>query len=570
MLRHFEGWLQAGSIQSQTGRVFTLFGALVLILGAIALVGSLRMQQRSTDLATLTDVAFLTNEMTRNVTLSKNNMGAYHARGRSADRMQLAVTHAEAAVVNNKDLRVLLARLDRPEAERMDNLDAGLQDLLMILEEMRNAPDEIVDTEPFIGPKYDRIDTVVEDINEVSTLMVSQVERYAGEGQREIQILIALLVVGVLGGLALVLLGKRLVLQRVTEPIAAISSASERIAKGETELEIPGESRGDEIGTMASALNVLRQVQREASDQAARELERERKAQQEREEQRRKQSELLISLADQFEQTVGDVAARVAAASQQMHGAAVELSEHVEASTNTMSEANATLKQASAGLTGAASASDEFALSINEVSRQAGSSSDRARKAAEAASKADQTVTGLTDSATRISTIIEVIAGIAQRTNLLALNASIEAARGGEAGRGFAVVASEVKELAIQTGRATEEVEGLIREMQAATGDSVAALKEISDEVVALDSIAMAIAVAVDQQATAGQDLAKSIDVAARNTEAVSATIDNVSQVSTVSGATASGVREEAASLSAQASVLREQVARFLSEVRAA
>ncbi len=558
----------------QTGRCFTLLGGLILALGLVALVGSLRIEQRSNDLATLTDVAFLTNEMTRNVTLSKNNMGAYHARGRSPERMTNAVLYADQAVANNQELRTLLVQLERPEIERMDKLDASLQDLLSILREMREAPDDVVDTEPFLGPRYDRIDALVEDINEISTVMVSQVEIYTQEGQTEIEILIAALFLAVFVGLVLTVLGKRMVLRRVTDPISAISSASERIASGETELELPGAGREDEIGVLVGALNVMKQSQREAAAKAEeehkREIKRQQELEEEREAQRREQSEFLKSLADQFEQTVGGVATEVAAASDQMHAAASELSDHVGQSTKSVSEANAGLKQASVGITGAASASDEFAMSVNEVSRQATSSSERARKAAEAASKADETVAALTGSADKISQIIEVIAGIAQRTNLLALNASIEAARGGEAGRGFAVVASEVKELAVQTGKATGEVESLILQMQESTGESVAALKLISEEVVELETTAVAIATAVDQQAVASQDLARSIDVAARNTQTVSETVEGVNQVSMVFGATADEVKISTASLSEQATVLREQVASFLKEVRAA
>src|SRR3546814_2330928 len=81
-----------------------------------------------------------------------------------------------------------------------------------------------------------------------------------------------------------------------------------------------------------------------------------------------------------------------------------------------------------------------------------------------------------------------MISTIAQRTNLLALNASIEAARGGEAGRGFAVVASEVKELATQTGKATEEVAGQIRAIQETTHASVEALRSIASQIAQLEA----------------------------------------------------------------------------------
>ena len=86
---------------------------------------------------------------------------------------------------------------------------------------------------------------------------------------------------------------------------------------------------------------------------------------------------------------------------------------------------------------------------------------------------------GLAKSAGTIGEVVGLINSIAAQTNLLALNATIEAARAGDAGRGFAVVASEVKTLATQTAKATEDVTAQITEMQAATQDSVNAIKEI-------------------------------------------------------------------------------------------
>ena len=285
---------------------------------------------------------------------------------------------------------------------------------------------------------------------------------------------------------------------------------------------------------------------------------------------REERERLLSELAQRFEQSVGDVVGGVAAATSQLQQTASSMAQTADLASSQMHALSSGLCDASAGVTAAAAASDEFAMSIGEISRQASNSAQLARRATETAARADATISQLTTSASQVSQIVEMISSIARRTNLLALNASIEAARGGEAGRGFAVVAAEVKELASQTGRFTEEVASQIRAMEDSTGASVKALHAIMDQIRELEETSISIAAAVDQQSVAGQDLARSIDMAARSTEAVTGNVEQVRDISHSTGEAAAQVLGSSSELERQALQLREQVHGFLDRIRAA
>jgi methyl-accepting chemotaxis protein len=217
-----------------------------------------------------------------------------------------------------------------------------------------------------------------------------------------------------------------------------------------------------------------------------------------------------------------------------------------------------------------AAAAEELASSISEISRQVAQSAKVADKALDDAKRTDTVVQALADSANKIGEVVGLISNIAGQTNLLALNATIEAARAGDAGKGFAVVASEVKNLATQTGKATDDISRQITQIQIATKEAVDSIRGISATISEISQIAAAIAAAVEEQGSATQEIARNVQEAASGTQEVSSNIVGVSQGANDTGSAAGEVLSAAGDLSRQAEQLRAEVGQYIDGVKAA
>jgi methyl-accepting chemotaxis protein len=191
-------------------------------------------------------------------------------------------------------------------------------------------------------------------------------------------------------------------------------------------------------------------------------------------------------------------------------------------------------------------------------------------QAVQDARRTDAIVGALAEGAEKIGTVVSLIASIAGQTNLLALNATIEAARAGDAGKGFAMVASEVKNLANQTGKATEEIGAQVTQIQAATKEAVEAIRAIATTIDEVSRIATAIASAVEQQGAATAEIARTVQQTSDAAQAVTSGIEGVSQAANQTGVAADHVLTAAAEVSKQAGQLSGEVHAFVGSVRAA
>jgi methyl-accepting chemotaxis protein len=173
-----------------------------------------------------------------------------------------------------------------------------------------------------------------------------------------------------------------------------------------------------------------------------------------------------------------------------------------------------------------AAAVEELHASSQEVGRQANDAHALVGNAVEKADEADRRFARLTASATRISEIVGLIAGISNQTSLLALNAAIEAARAGENGRGFAVVANEVKSLSQRTSAATRDISSQIAEIESAARAAVGAMKDVRDIIARISGIAGAVALSSHQQVEAIEEIGHSAHSAAEGAASLDCSVD--------------------------------------------
>jgi methyl-accepting chemotaxis protein len=367
----------------------------------------------------------------------------------------------------------------------------------------------------------------------------------------------------ILGAAVIIGIGVGFYLVRdVSAGIASIVTPMQALGKGDLGAEVPHQGEKTEIGAMADVLQVLKQalIAKKAADEAAAadaeaKIERGRR---------------VDSITRNFESMIGEIVQTVSSASTQLEASASTLSATAERSQTLTTAVAAASEEASTNVQSVASATEELSSSVNEISRQVQESARMATDAVGQARVTNDRVSELSKAASRIGDVVELINTIAGQTNLLALNATIEAARAGEAGRGFAVVASEVKALAEQTAKATGEIGQQITGIQAATQESVTAIKEISGTIERLSEISSTIAAAVEEQGAATQEISRNVQQAAQGTQQVSANITDVQRGATETGSASSQVLSAAQSLSGDSNRLKLEVGKFLDSVRAA
>jgi len=436
------------------------------------------------------------------------------------------------------------------------------------LETYRQALAKLIENskevEELIVEMADSAAAIIKGANAMRADLASDQQRLDAESNADIseaERLVVMLAFGgfLLGGALAVLLGKG-----ISRPIIAMCKAMRELANGNFDVVLPGLGRKDELGEMASALEEFKMQAIAKAERDAAEHDAQNKAGA-----AARRAE-LIRFADDFEAAVGTIVANVSASAVQLEAAAGTLTRTAETTQSLSSQAAGASEQASSNMQSVASATEELSASVDEIGRQVQESNRIAEAAVHQAEQTDGRIGKLSRAAQEIGDVVKLITAIAEQTNLLALNATIEAARAGEAGRGFAVVASEVKSLASQTAKATDEISSHIAGMQGATQESVAAIKEIGGTIAQISTIASTIASAVEEQGSATQEIARSVQTVAQGTHEAAANILEVNRGAAETGSASGNVLESARTLSSESTRLREELDRFMANIRAA
>ena len=275
--------------------------------------------------------------------------------------------------------------------------------------------------------------------------------------------------------------------------------------------------------------------------------------------------------------TINDTSVQVASSAQETQATAMHLAEAAEHQAQEINSASDRI--------------NEIAASINQVSRNSAESAEVAQRSVQIATNGAgvvrQTIAGmdsirdqiqetskrikrLGESSQEIGSIVELINDISEQTNILALNAAIQAASAGEAGRGFAVVADEVQRLAERSSSATKRIESLVQTIQADTNEAVSSMEQTTSEVVAGARLAEDAGTALGEIEKVSADLSGLIQgistAAAQQSSAATGITQTMNTIQSITAQTSQGASQTAESvgnLAQLAADLRRSVADF-------
>ncbi|MBK5912572.1 hypothetical protein CCR85_13865 [Rhodothalassium salexigens] len=488
---------------------------------------------------------------------------------------------AAATAAQSAQLDMVGAEIDRYEAELSKTVALARRMAVdaEVTAEQRRLMATIAESRAVAMQLDGRVAAYVRLVDATSEAVAADAE---AEARSALATLVAVALIGLIGGMV----AARLVTERgIVAPFRRALACLRQLASGDVAVTIYGVGRGDELGDMAAAMEAFkegaierRQMRAEAVEAAEREAEKQRReaeqleaearAKQERAQREAAKAEALRGAVAVFEEDIRSVLDALASSASELDATAHQMAATAEETTAQATTVASASDQTSQSMQIVAASTDELDSSIAEVTDQVSQTAAMADSAHAEAETAIGSIEDLRAVSESIGAIVETISDIAEQTNLLALNATIEAARAGEAGKGFAVVASEVKSLASQTGKATADVRDQIVRVQAAVEKSIPVIRGLSSTIADLSEVSNAVSAATQQQAGATSEISRNVADVARGTQEIAETIDGLKDASQSAAAASTQVLSAAQTVGERGEILKARVEHFLGGIR--
>ena len=351
----------------------------------------------------------------------------------------------------------------------------------------------------------------------------------------------ATMIVGTLIGLGLGVFIALFISRMITVPLKEVVARAKAVAKGDLTgpaLKVKG---NDELAELAIATNEMNSSLRE-----------------------------MVQQISGSTSQLGAASEELSAITEQTSHSIYEQQSQTEQVAAAMNEMSATVQEVSKNISGTAHAAEQASVETAEGRKRVEEAVQAIQKLAGQIESATEVIHQLEQDSENINTVLDVIKGVAEQTNLLALNAAIEAARAGEQGRGFAVVADEVRTLAGRTQESTEEINQVIEKLQNGSRRAVEVMNRSSDEaqsVVRQASLAGESLSAISAGVERINDMSTQIASAAEQQNATAEEINrNIASISTMSAETSTGAQQTASAsgdLARLGTELQQLVSRF-------